>query len=386
MILFITKNSDTFNNPVLFSFFSFLEQKNEKSILICENNFFKSNFHKSKILYFNQIKRPKIRRNIFLFAINIFTHLFFLLRIYFLKSKIKTIIGIDPEGLILANEIKKLYLKNVPLDYLSFEIRYENEYENKAEEIAACEGIRNLIIQDQLRDSIIRRENNIKKTVNSVFIPVSTADFCYESTSSKNFNFRERYNISLDEILLVSFGTLDNWSGAFLLKEIAKENLIPEKTRIIIHSRYPLNTNNSIHREVLEISKNNNKLIICEDYIDSYSDTVSFLKQFDLGIALYIPERNKAYIGDNIYNIGLSSGKFSTYMRSQLPTIASDLPTYNELNKQYNFGYTINSLSEFSEVLKNIGNLDLKKKNCSYLFNDKLNSTQSIMKYINVFG
>jgi hypothetical protein len=76
---------------------------------------------------------------------------------------------------------------------------------------------------------------------------------------------------------------------------------------------------------------------------------------------VYFPDKVDYYAGKNITEIGLSSGKFSTYMMLGIPAVTSENITYKELNEKYDFGYTVSIADEIPEALRNIKR-DLNKK------------------------
>ncbi|MCX6210287.1 MAG: hypothetical protein NTZ59_12520, partial [Bacteroidetes bacterium] len=123
-------------------------------------------------------------------------------------------------------------------------------------------------------------------------------------------------------------------------------------------------------------------ILVTTDYIESFDDTIAYLKQFDMGLAIYVPTFEDKYVGDNLVNMGLSSGKFSQYMKAGLPTITSRVGLYETLNNQYNFGFTVNTTDELRSVLSS--NIEYKtlQKNALRLFDEKLDPTSSLQKYI----
>jgi hypothetical protein len=379
MILFVTKNSDTFNNPTLYSVFNILDKNKTSFILLCKNNKFRSPFEFINIIYHNHIhsySKYKIINLLYYFKNNM--ELFLKLLAY--KGKIKLIVGIDPDGIIWAKEIKSRFFRKTPLDYFSFEIFFKDEGVNKWEEIDACTNIRFLLIQDKYREATIRDENKISPAVKSFYIPVSPI-FNKKHCCQKIYNIRELYNIPKEKKMIVQFGSLDFWSGSEFIRDMLINNLLPKEYVFVIHTRYPLNKENPIHRCLLNYSIDNNNLVISDSYIENYDDALSFLKQFDFATAFYFPGSDY-YTGKNIERIGLSSGKFSMYMKAGLPTFTTNLSTYEGLKKKYNFGYVVKDLVDFKLKLQDAINCDVNSFDCLKLYEELLDPEYSINQYL----
>ncbi len=145
-----------------------------------------------------------------------------------------------------------------------------------------------------------------------------------------------------------------NWSNDFVL--LIHTRLIPnvEMKQLIINSRAP------------------NIIFSNKPYNDSIFQEM--LASADIGLALYKPLYSSPYIGKNIKTIGLSSGKFSNYMKCGLPTISIKQSCYEDLLNEYKFGINIDDFQQMSAAL-----LDIKHNYVTFsseakrLFEEKLN-------------
>ncbi len=383
MILFVTKNKDTFNNPTLVSLFTTLEHQGKRSILLCEELYFKSIYKKITPITINKTNFDPRYSNITKILIQ---HLKYFLIWSFFQAKIETIIAIDSEGLIWANQIKNKRLKKVPLDYFSFELRFKYEYDRKKFEIEASKNIRNIIIQNNKRKELLFRENEISQSTNTFFIPVGLTDNLLSSHQLKP-DFRKRHNIPENQKLVLFFGTFEKWAGSDFIMEAIEELISIENLTFVIHSRYPLDKESASSiklSNLLDCNKFN--IIISEDYIENFSDALNFIKEFDVGLCLYCPDYNVPYLGENIFHLGLSSGKFSLFMKAGIPTITTRLPIFEELNGKYNFGSIIDSSAQLIvEIKKLTKDNESRKLDCLQLFEEKLNPSKELQKYINLF-
>jgi glycosyltransferase involved in cell wall biosynthesis len=385
MILFVTTNKDTFNNPLLFSIFSILESKRIRSLLVVHGeSFFNNNFRHCILIKTSQTNFDTSSANNIRHLKN---HIYNLFLWNWYRKKVKRIIAIDSEGLILASFIKKSRYSDIPLDYLSFEIRFKNEYHRKQKEIECTKQISRLIIQDEMRGNILRNENEISESIPTCYIPVSFARVCHlQESIVQKIDIRKNFKLSKDAKLIVFFGTFDIWTGSDYVIDFFEYNTLPQDFYLVIHSRYGFNNEIDQHQKIVELAKRNDRIILNDCYIEGFSESVHFLKQFDIGVNLYKPNDLNACQGENIYNIGLSSGKFSMYMMAGLPVIMSKLPTYEELNEDYEIGFCIDGYFEFEKLLKNIGHFDLnaKKQNCLKLYRDKLDISKSLFNYLDI--
>ena len=62
------------------------------------------------------------------------------------------------------------------------------------------------------------------------------------------------------------------------------------------------------------------------------------------------------YFCKNISNIGLSSGKFSSYLACGKPVIVSFDPTYLDLRKTYMYGEIYDDFKQIPELMEKITN------------------------------
>jgi len=381
MILITTSNTDTYNNPTILGILTILQKKDIPVKVISTTNYFKNSF--SNVEHINLIPF-NFKMNYKSILKECIKFIFFHLKISYLTLRFtpKIILGVDANGLILATKFYKLYylfrFKKIPIDYLSFEIFFKEEGANKINEIEACKFIHRLVIQDSLRDKLLRTENNIDEKVHSYFIPV--APYLFNNSKKKVINFREKYKLSPQTKLIIFFGSFDNWSGAEWVLNLLKTNNV-ENIKFVIHSRYKLNVANETDHKLLELANKNSNIIISNDYIEDSETTIEFLKQFDAGFVFYIQSQS-IYTGKNIFNIGLSSGKFSHLMAAGVPAITNNLPTYFELLKKYDFGYIINNEIELQKLLNEEINFSLKKENCIKLFDEILNPKIDLDRYV----
>ncbi|MGM9506791.1 hypothetical protein ACS5NO_03660 [Larkinella sp. GY13] len=275
--------------------------------------------------------------------------------IYCQTNKISKIIAIDPDGIIVGGRLKKS-LNNIELHYMSFEILFNRELvglkyfgEIKNKEIYYSRLVNTLIVQDEVRAKLLFLENKIESDrVNVFYIPV--APIINQTSKSVTTEYRSKLGIVEDEIVLLHSGSVAKWSGAELLINALKKGL-PNKYKLLIHSKHKLSATNELHAELIRLQKEGYPLILHDDSFPDYDDYLNFMKCANYGLAFYISDKSSPYTGRNIEEIGLASGKFASYISQGIPTIVTYAKIYQELNNKYNFGLLINSVEEFCKVL-----------------------------------
>jgi len=288
----------------------------------------------------------------------------------FKKNKYDLLIGIDSAGVIVAWEFAQKL--DLPLIYVSFEIFFRdelkrlNDHKEKDKEIVASRFAELVIIQDRWRSRLLAQENIISEE-KFAYLPVSPSD----SKVRKSDYLRNKFNIPKEKTIVLHSGSFEEWTCS---REII-EGLIdwPPNVVLIIHTRYKTFLDNP-HICMLRKRKYKNVILSLEPLgSEEYEELVA---SADIGLVLYKPvshSKHSRYHQKNILTIGLSSGKFSYYMKLGLPVITLNQSSYADLLKHYCFGYNIHNLSEIPHAINIIlGNYDFYSIEATRLFNEKL--------------
>jgi len=291
----------------------------------------------------------------------------------FRRNKFSLIIGID-NGILFANFIANK--NNTPLAFISYEIYISNSYDDLSDnkQIIACKNIAFAICQDDMRAHILSRENNIP--IEKIFnIPVSEAN----TSSFKHSTYlHEKLNISLNKKIALYIGSIAKWTKSEELIDSTK--LWPEEWVLVIHPRYGIDFNLSLLIE--KIDKNPRVYLSLETKTYTY-ELEEIVCSADLGIVLYDFDFNTQYIGENLLYIGLSSGKFSIFMKYNIPIIVNNNTNIADIVYQYNLGYVIYNLEDIHLYLisNNIFHNNCRDFFIKYLdFNLYKNTLLSIIK------
>jgi hypothetical protein len=71
------------------------------------------------------------------------------------------------------------------------------------------------------------------------------------------------------------------------------------------------------------------------------SEYEELVRSADVGLALYGVRPGSVYGNDNVYHMGLSSGKLSQYLQAGVPVVVTDLPSLRRLTTTYRCGEVV---------------------------------------------
>jgi hypothetical protein len=359
LILF-SKNHDTFNNPSIDALIQICIQNDISISFIIGGIHFKNQYKEIKVIlepnnyrFYN--KNFFNLKNLIKAILNFFNCLIFYFKLsrLFLHQKKGTIIGIDPGGIVWANNIYKMlwiFKRKFEIHYWSFELFFIDEGAEKMDEILACKNIKQLIIQDEVRGKLLIKENNISPDVKITYLPVAPIERRVENLT--NLDLLPNLKEILKFKSLIFFGSFKPWAGSNILLE-ALEKGLPKDWSAVIHSRFPISM--EIKSQINRLISNGQKIYIDETYIKNFDDAIKYLKQFNCGLCLYIPDYKSIYTGKNIEHIGLSSGKFSMFINAGVNLICSKQEPFNEIIRKNKIGLCIdNSSDNLIQALNNI--------------------------------
>jgi len=253
----------------------------------------------------------------------------------FNRNNFSLIIGVD-KGILFANYIASR--DNTPLAFISYEINVNNcTILCDNQDIIACKDITFAICQDSMRAHILSRENKIplEKIVN---IPISEAS----NGSFKHSTYlHEKLQIPLNKKIALYIGSIVNWAMSEELINSAKS--WSEEWVLVLHPRYGIDSN------VLSLNEkiNNNPNIYLSLETKTYTyELEEIICSANLGIVLYDFDFNSPYLGENLLYIGLSSGKFSIFMKYNIPVIVNNNTNIADIVFQNNLGYVVSDLKD----------------------------------------
>lgn len=385
-IAIVTPKIDTFSNPTLTILIEKLIEKNFKILFFGYEQLFTPPEIINKLNYyplpFNFYEFKKNTKSV----MKMFGQFYNLYRLLKIENKVSTLICVDPMGLVISGRIQK-FLK-LKIVYFSFEIFFEDEFYVqrkkilKTLEMKYSEKAEIVIIQDSRREKLLRSVNNFNGKTKFIHIPVSPKQIELNQDSK---NIYKELNIPEGKTIVVYSGTLQGWSG---ISELL--NLFPDKWNpdfwLVIHSHHKHIENTEIKEKLDILIERKCNISFHNEPFYEYADYINFLSKCHIGIAMYFPNNIDIFAGKNIQEIGLSSGKFSTYMMIGLPTITTANSLYPELNLHYGFGEIIKNISELPDALIKIkNNYDIKVTGCKSLYENVLNPIPEINNLVNYF-
>ena len=112
----------------------------------------------------------------------------------------------------------------------------------------------------------------------------------------------------------------------------------------------------------------------------SDSEHETFINDYDIGLAIYQNDTsNPGTLGRNMENIGLSSGKFSMFMKMGIPVIMKSHPFMLSLVSNKAIGFMLDSPSEWDKAIDYIArNYNALSKNCISFYENRLNPSNTM--------
>jgi hypothetical protein len=381
-IAVVTPNSDTFTNPTLTSLFHILKEQGIDVFLFgpdqqpsCPDNLTNLKF-KETVFKLNLFRNPR-------YYSKHWTSYFKIKRLL-RKEKIYTVLAVDPLGVIVGGRIKRFFCKSIKLSYLSFEIFFKKELSShylllKEKEIYYSKFVDSLLIQDLKRRDLILHENNILLPENQIaLVPVSPMKI----KISEKPDTHKILNIPKQKKLVVYSGSVGTWCGTNAIIEAFDKGYWIDSHWLVFHTRTSLQADNPFYADLKRLDADRNIPFSLHPHpYDSFEELAMFLSGFDMALALYYPNNENPYYGQNMRDIGLSSGKFSMYMMLGLPTIVTPCDIYVELLKKYQFGAVISDIEQIGRVLRSS---DFSNQNACNLYEKELQPDKRLENYINI--
>jgi len=379
-IAIVTPNTDTFTNPTLTALFQLLKEKGVEVYLfgprqqpgcpagLTHVTVIPSGFR------LHLFRNPK--KYISHFAS--YGRVLSIIR----KKKISTLLAVDPLGVIIGGRIKKLFCRKLHLSYISFEIFFKEELTGhylalKEKEIFYAAFVDSLLIQDEKRKNLLLQENRMTLSdENIALVPVSPMKIEVKNA----IDIHRQLNIPPEKKLAVYSGSVGEWCGTQAIIEAFDKGYWNNDYWLVFHTRKSILSDDSFYADLKSLDADVNIPFSLHPHpFDSFEGLSGFLSGFDLALALYYPNNQNPYYGMNMKEIGLSSGKFSTYMMLGLPTIVTSCSIYEELLLKYRFGAILDDIKNFKIAIQQV---EQSKNETHKLYNEILDPEVRLMKYV----
>jgi hypothetical protein len=266
----------------------------------------------------------------------------------FRRRRYDLLIGVDSAGIVAASEYGLRF--GVPYVYWSFEIFFRDELvrgfelATKKAEIPASRGAAAVLIQDPNRAKLLAEENGLD-LAKFLFLPVAPAG---QPAIPPSDYFRKSLGLEPETRIILHPGSFADWTCAAELID-ASHNLRPGLV-VVVHTKYRPGRNDPWIKRLRE---RQHCALRLSDQPLTMEAFEAALESVDLGAVLYRPVVGR-YTQRNLANVGLSSGKFSMFMRHGIPVICLPQTIFRELETVYGFGAVIGSLEELAPIAESI--------------------------------
>jgi glycosyltransferase involved in cell wall biosynthesis len=252
------------------------------------------------------------------------------------------IVGVDPLGIAWANLLNRW--ANKPLVYVSFEIMFNDEdgEDNlKRLERAACAESALVLIQDDERAGVFCRETGFPRG-RVVLVPVAPRP----QNVAKTDYLRQLLGIPSDRRIVLYSGRLDDWSSRDQLAELV--SYWPDRYCLVLHS-CP-SPGKGMSRYLANLKKTGKIYLTAQPL--SREELPKMVASADFGLAPYIPVPENWMAGDNLYHLGLASGKVAFYAMCGLPILARTLPVFEREFVNYKCGQVYQRVADTGDLLQ----------------------------------
>jgi hypothetical protein len=379
VLMVFTHNVDTFTNPFLVRFFEETKARNIRVLLFSpfwDKNFAPKNSNMELIefpvtlkrLLYNAIKSPMSYWRTFILTI---------------RNRSAVVIGIDPGGFVRAARVGRYW--KARLGYFSFEIVFQKESSpsrmnriKKAEiSYSACADF--VVIQDARRRALLEQEGRFSSECKFFQIPVAPSGITPNSVNGKKKR-RKELSLPVDRILMIHSGDVAAWTGIDRLLDLIESGR-NDNYWLVVHSKRRLTETDTYRKRIEYLQSRGRPVSLHNQPYTNNDDYFQFLSAFDIGIALYFPNdfEGEYVSGLNIEEIGLSSGKFNTYMMLGIPSIVRANGIFPSLREEYDFGGTISDVSDLMSAADEIvSKYDTKRDNCLRLYDEVLRPDERV--------
>jgi glycosyltransferase involved in cell wall biosynthesis len=234
--------------------------------------------------------------------------------------------------------------------------RHKQKRNLKDLEIAGSRQAIFTIVQDRWRGQVLIDENGLEP---SRIIHVPNAPRGLARREKSNY-LHQRLNISPKRKIVLCAGSIARWSMAAEIVAAAMD--WPDDYVLVMQSHYRKEAIYSDpYLSALINQADPRKVVISFDPVPQ-SEYRAFVDSADIGLAFYTPvdPSFSTTYGQNVYWLGLSSGKLASYLYSGLPVIVnSAVIGPGEIVREFNCGVCLSDPREsgnaFSGIFENYG-------------------------------
>lgn len=164
-------------------------------------------------------------------------------------------------------------------------------------------------------------------------------------------------------------GSLYPWT---LFKEVLNQaHQLPSDWVLVINERYG-HTQQYFLEQKIDYDLLQKKVYLSQYPVEFVDEMGYILSGIDAGLAFYRPSYNDPSNGLNLFYLGLSSGKISTYLRYGVPIVINEIGLFADLTREHKFGVVIESPDKLPNALLDLDNMQNASHNAKKFFSDQL--------------
>lgn len=261
-------------------------------------------------------------------------------------KRYKCIIGVaqEPLGLVAATFASRLF--GIPLVYYSIELYLLDDIRGRFRRLNArlrkslerwCNRRASFtIIQDDERARLLAAANGIPI---SQIITVPNSPLGSAARQDSDY-LREKFQIPKERKIILHAGGLGDWTMSLELAEATRT--WPEDWVLIFHTRET--QNGDAYLDKVRAAADNSRVLFSLQPVP-YAQLDALVGSADIGIALYRD------IGENVSQIGLSSGKLAQYLKCGLPVVTTGFPSLRRIIEGYRCGICVSDPQEVEQAV-----------------------------------
>jgi len=260
------------------------------------------------------------------------------------RQRYGCMVGLDPWGLVLASIPARL--RRIPLVYFSLELLLRDRISSPYHQVLKwAERFSNrfsafTIIQDADRARLLVRENRISLS-KVVYLPNAPSG---EANAIKTRVLRKTLGIDKGRWIILHAGSVDCWTKSLELARAART--WPNNLAMVFHVPLPLKTK---YQQTFLTQIDGKHTYLSQGPL-SLDRLIKMGRSADIGVALYPGSEQD----QNMFTMGLSSGKIAHYLRCGLPVVATGLPSLRKFIEKYQCGVCIDRVEEVSSAITTV--------------------------------
>jgi glycosyltransferase involved in cell wall biosynthesis len=262
-------------------------------------------------------------------------------------EKYDYVIGVDPDGLILATDISN----GAPVVYFSLELLLADDLQTdqeralKTRERALSREAAFVIIQDPARAALMAEDNGLPLD-RFVYVPNSPLGNARRTPSRY---WHTRLGLPADARVALHAGSLGAWTGIEDL--VASVPAWPEPWVCIVHTRYDAGSSQYVERLRAHADRRRVHFSLKPVPRDDYDRLIDGA---DVGLAFYVPNDESAFTQRNLQTIGLSSGKLAYFVRAGVPVVVNNATSVGPLVAESGCGVAVGDARDVPGALVRI--------------------------------